>query len=95
MSALEGFWDDAKSSVKDWWNNTEDSESTPKTQQQQTQSEKLADGSALPRVATATDATGETVLVSASRLPMYSPLLIGGGVAVLVLLVFALMMKRG
>jgi len=94
-----GIWDDitskvdgAADSVSDWWNSTEDSEQAPRSYQQQAQQERMAEGSVIPRVQTATNATGETVIMSS---PSYQPYLIGGAVLVVVLLVVVLLVKGG
>ena len=94
-----GIWDsitsqveDAADSVSDWWSATEDSEAAPSTYQQQAAQERMAEGSAIPRVHTATNATGETIVMSSSS---YQPYLIGGAVLVVVLLVVVLLIKGG
>ena len=93
--SVTAYVDEKEQAVSEWWNDTEDIEAAPKSYQQQAQSEKLAEGSALPKVETASNATGETVVVTASPLVGYQPWLIGGGVLVVVLAVFAMMMKGG
>lgn len=95
LDTIADYGSQAYNAVESWsW--TEDEEAKPKSYQQQAQAEKLAEGSALPKVETATDATGKTVVVSApSPLAGYTPLMIGGGVLVVVLAVVMLMMKGG
>jgi len=95
-SKASEVYSDAKDDLGDWWNSTEDSEELPKTYAQQAQNERLAEGSALPVVHTATTNTGQTVPpASTSAFDNYQPWLIGGGVLVVVLLVFALLLRGG
>ena len=96
-----GIWDsitsqveDAADSVSDWWSATEDNEAAPSTYQQQAAQERMAEGSAIPRVQTATNATGETVVMP-SLLSGSQTYLIGGVVLVVVLLVVVLLLKGG
>ncbi len=96
IGAVGDAYDSATDAVSDWWNDTEDNEPAPKTYVQQEQTARLAEGSAIPVVKTATTNTGETVVVKQpSAIEQYQPYLIGGGVLVVVLLVFALMMRGG
>lgn len=97
-----GIWDNFVSSVEsgtstinEWWSSTEDSESLPQTYLEQAQNERLAEGSAIPVVQSAQDADGKTIITtSAVSLNAYKPYLIGGGVLV-VLFVFALLIRGG
>ena len=75
------------------WDWKESGEAAPRSYEQQAAGERLADGQALPKVASAQDADGKTVVVKAST--NYKPLMIGGGVLVVVLLVVVLMLKGG
>ena len=96
VGAVGDLYDSAENAVSDWWNETEDDEPQPKSYAQQAQNERLAEGSALPVVHTATNSTGETLPPpSTSLLDGYQPWLIGGGVLVVVLLVFTLLLRGG
>lgn len=98
-----GIWDDfvskvegAADDVADWWYSSEDEETKPKTYLEQAQNERLAEGSAIPVVQSAQDADGKTI-ISVPEVPFsaYKPYLIGGGVLIVVLFVFALLMRGG
>lgn len=77
------------------WSWLEDDEPAPSTAQKQVAQEKLAEGSAIPKVQTAQNATGATIPlnVSASPLTTYTPYIVGGSVLVVVLFGLALMMR--
>lgn len=78
------------------WSWLEDDEPAPDNAQTQAAKEKLAEGSVIPKVQTAQNATGATIplSVTASPLAQYAPYIAGGAVLVVVLVVFAMMMGR-
>lgn len=77
------------------WSWLEDNEPAPDNAQTQAAKEKLAEGSVIPKVQTAQNANGATIPlnVSASPLAQYAPFVAGGAVLVVVLMVFAMMMR--
>lgn len=87
--AAESAYDNATDSVVNWW---EDSESAPSSHQQAVAKENSAAGNNATTIPSAQTNTGETVLYKTGS--ANTPLLIGGGVLVVVLLVFALMLGR-
>lgn len=93
FDTLQDWGSEASDTVKSWsW--MEGSDEKPKTTVQQSNSEKLAEGSSLPQVDNAQNNTGVAVSPTGYLLNTNSTILIGGGV-MLVVLFFALMMIRG
>lgn len=91
FDTLQDWGSDAADTVASWsW--TEDDES-PKTAAQQAQAEKLAEGSALPQRENAQTNTGAAVSQTGYGFGSNTTLLIGGGVLMVVLLVFLVMLR--
>jgi hypothetical protein len=89
-------WGEESAETLASWSWIESSDERPKTQSQQSNSEKLAEGSGLPQVDNAQNNTGAAVS-NTGYAPMMgdkTTLLIGGGILVVVLLFVALMMGR-
>jgi hypothetical protein len=88
-SAASSAYDDATDSVVNWW---EDSESAPAGYEQSVAQETSAAGNTATTIPSAQNNTGETIsYFSAAN----TPYLIGGGVLLVVLVVFMLMLARG
>lgn len=92
FETLQGWGGEAAETVKSWsW--MEDEEK-PRNAVQQATSQKLAEGSALPQIANAQTNTGATVSETGYAVAIdKTTLMIGGGVAAVVLLVLVIMLR--